>query len=142
MSEEVLYKYNLQFFADDGPGGEKTEAPTAKKLSDARKDGRVAQSKEVASSITLFAMFLLLKIWTGVLATQFLEMFSGIYGRFSQYSTLYGGEISSKEFSDLIVNILLRVLIMTLPYLAAAFVNSLMEISLYCLLVSAMRISP
>ena len=26
--------YNLQFFAKEGPGGEKTEEPTGKKLSD------------------------------------------------------------------------------------------------------------
>ena len=38
----MLLEYNLQFFAKDGPGGEKTEQPTAKKLSDARKDGQVS----------------------------------------------------------------------------------------------------
>ena len=31
-------RYNLQFFAKDGPGGEKTEPATAKKLEDARKN--------------------------------------------------------------------------------------------------------
>ena len=35
--------YNLQFFAKDGPGGEKTEPATQKKLSDARKEGQVAK---------------------------------------------------------------------------------------------------
>ena len=37
-------EYDLQFFAKDGPGGEKTEVPTAKKLNDARKEGQVAKS--------------------------------------------------------------------------------------------------
>ena len=41
----MILKYDLQFFAKDGPGGEKTEEPTSKKLSDARKEGQVAKSK-------------------------------------------------------------------------------------------------
>ena len=36
---------NLQWFAKDGEGGEKTEEPTSKKLTDARNDGKVAKSK-------------------------------------------------------------------------------------------------
>ena len=35
----MILEYNLQFFAKEGPGGEKTEDPTAKKLEDARKEG-------------------------------------------------------------------------------------------------------
>lgn len=35
-----MIRYNLQFFASkDGPGGQKTEPATAKKLNDARKKG-------------------------------------------------------------------------------------------------------
>ena len=34
------YYYNLQLFAKDGPGGEKTEPATAKKLENARKEVR------------------------------------------------------------------------------------------------------
>ncbi|MBQ7933222.1 MAG: EscU/YscU/HrcU family type III secretion system export apparatus switch protein, partial [Lachnospiraceae bacterium] len=45
-------KYNLQFFAE-GQGGEKTEEPTAKKLSDARKEGQVAKSREIANGLGL-----------------------------------------------------------------------------------------
>ena len=37
-----MIEYRLQFFAKEGPGGEKTEKPTAKKLEDARKDGQVS----------------------------------------------------------------------------------------------------
>ena len=39
MNDELLrIKLNLQFFGD-GEGGEKTEEPTQKKLTDARKEG-------------------------------------------------------------------------------------------------------
>ena len=33
-------EYNLQFFAAEGQGGEKTEPATEKKLTDARKEGQ------------------------------------------------------------------------------------------------------
>ena len=39
-----MIPYHLQWFAKDGPGGEKTEEPTSKKLNDARKEGKVAKS--------------------------------------------------------------------------------------------------
>ncbi|MEI3211096.1 MAG: EscU/YscU/HrcU family type III secretion system export apparatus switch protein [Lachnospiraceae bacterium] len=48
----MVIEYNLQFFAKDGPGGEKTGKPTAKKLEDARKEGQVAKSKEISNAFT------------------------------------------------------------------------------------------
>ena len=42
-----LLQYNLQMFAKDGPGGEKTEPATSKKKSDTRKEGQVAKSKDL-----------------------------------------------------------------------------------------------
>ena len=67
--------YDLQLFAKEGPGGEKTEEATPKKLEDARKEGQVAKSKELALGFTLLAMFILLKIWVGTLGNQFLDIF-------------------------------------------------------------------
>ncbi len=49
----IQLKYDLQFFAKDGPGGEKTEEPTSKKLDDARKEGQVAKSKEIGNAFSL-----------------------------------------------------------------------------------------
>ena len=42
MQEKSRYYlvYDLQLFAKDGPDGEKTEEPTAKKLEDARNKGQ------------------------------------------------------------------------------------------------------
>ncbi len=53
----MLLQYNLQFFAKDGPGGEKTEEPTSKKLEDARKEGQVAKSKEIGNAFGLLSLF-------------------------------------------------------------------------------------
>ena len=38
---KYILEYNLQWFAQDGEGGEKTEPATDKKLRDARKEGKV-----------------------------------------------------------------------------------------------------
>ena len=70
--------YNLQFFAAEGPGGEKTEPATEKKLQDARKEGQVAKSREIANGLGILALFLVLKIWVGNMGTQFIELFSSI----------------------------------------------------------------
>ena len=45
-----ILPYHLQWFAKDGPGGEKTEPATAKKLREAREDGKVAKSKELTAA--------------------------------------------------------------------------------------------
>ena len=45
----MILEYDLQFFAAEGMGGEKTEPATEKKLSDARKEGQVAKSREIAN---------------------------------------------------------------------------------------------
>ena len=41
--DRLLFAYDLQWFAKDGPGGEKTEPATEKKLREAREDGKVAK---------------------------------------------------------------------------------------------------
>ena len=55
--------YNLQWFAQDGEGGEKTEPATEKKLKDAREEGKVAKSKELTAAFDLIVLFLVLKIF-------------------------------------------------------------------------------
>ena len=53
VNDNLKLQLNLQFFAKDGPGGEKTEPATAKKLDDVRKNGQTAKSKELITSISL-----------------------------------------------------------------------------------------
>ena len=84
-------EYNLQFFAKDGPGGEKTEPATQKKLDDARKEGQVAKSREIANGVGLLALFLVLKIWTGNMGIRFLETFNTVYNKIPQVAELLGG---------------------------------------------------
>ena len=93
LKEHIGYTLylDLQFFADDGQGGEKTEPATQKKLDDARKEGQVAKSKEIASGLGLVALFLVLKFWASSMGTQFLEMFHAVYGRIPEMTDLVGG---------------------------------------------------
>ena len=55
MKKEPCFvlEYNLQWFAKDGDGGEKTEPATAKKLDDARNEGQVAKSQELNHALGL-----------------------------------------------------------------------------------------
>ena len=73
-----MLKYELQFFAKEGEGGEKTEDATPKKLEDARKEGQVAKSREVANGLGLLAVFLVLKLWVGNMGYQFMNVFTVI----------------------------------------------------------------
>ena len=74
-----MLEYNLQLFAKEGPGGEKTEEATPKKLEDARKEGQVAKSKEIAIGFSMLAMFVALKLMIGRLGTQFMDVFRRVY---------------------------------------------------------------
>ena len=76
-----MMELRLQFFAKEGPGGEKTEKPTAKKLNDARKEGQVAKSREISNAFTLIGLFLLLKIAISFLGDQFLGGYADAYNR-------------------------------------------------------------
>ena len=72
---------DLQWFAKDGEGGEKTEQPTAKKLSDARNDGKVAKSRELDNAVGLLLLFILLQVTMSTLGGGMLELFETFYNR-------------------------------------------------------------
>ena len=74
----MILEYNLQFFAKDGPGGEKTEEPTAKKLDDARKEGQVAKSTELVNGAMLFMFFIALRLFSGYMANGFMEAYKNL----------------------------------------------------------------
>lgn len=121
MDTKLLFEYNLQYFAKEGPGGEKTEPATDKKKDDARKEGQVAKSKELNGAISLFAMFLVLRIYVGNMGISFLEVFSESYNRIPEMTTLADGFIIPKEFAGVMNMIIIKILLMLLPFLAVAF---------------------
>lgn len=114
-------KYNLQFFAADGPGGEKTEPATEKKLSDARKEGQVAKSREVGNALGLLGMFAILKFWVGNMANSLLSLFSQIYDKIPEASTNWSGYLPQKGMLYVFRQILVEVLLIAGPVFAVAF---------------------
>ena len=84
MEERRLLQLNLQFFAKDGPGGEKTEPATGKKLDDVRKEGQVAKSKEIITAVTLMSLFIMIKVYVETMGQSFIKAFSEIYSTFEK----------------------------------------------------------
>ncbi|MBE5906429.1 MAG: flagellar biosynthesis protein FlhB [Lachnospiraceae bacterium] len=94
---DIKYAYNLQLFAKDGPGGEKTEPATAKKLKDARDEGKVAKSKELDSAFQLLALFIVIKLLIGYLGNNLMEGFFGVYNRIPDIVNDSIGGFSNKQ---------------------------------------------
>lgn len=81
-----IFRLNLQLFAKDGPGGEKTEPATHKKLDDARKEGQVAKSKEIINAVFLVIIFYMLQFTIGNIGNGLLEVFNGMYSLIPNYT--------------------------------------------------------
>ena len=117
----MILEYNLQFFAKDGPGGEKTEEPTSKKLSDARKEGQVAKSKEISNFFQLLTLFLLMKFWAAQMGSNFVGLFRNIYTQLPEYIKLYDGELQFITMRSIFIKALTRVLLNIAPVLLLGF---------------------
>ena len=131
LSGENLLEYNLQFFAD-GPGGEKTEPATAKKLQDAREEGQVAKSREVGNAFGLIALFLILKIYVETIGTIFIEMFSATYNKIPEFVKDTSPEAAVSTFSTFLNNVLVVLITIVLPVFligfAVAFVSEVIQV--------------
>jgi flagellar biosynthetic protein FlhB len=118
----LILAYNLQYFAKDGPGGEKTEPATQKKLSDARNQGQVAKSKELNLGVSLLTLFLVLKFSIGWMGEGFLECFSLVYGRIPEAILMADGEVAVTSLHMLIKNMMLRMLAILSPFMIVGVV--------------------
>ena len=112
----------MQYFADDGQGGEKTEEPTAKKLEDARKEGQVAKSREIANGLGILALFLVLQLWVGSMGSSFMELFAAIYGEIPDTTALIGGPVPVTAMSKIFRYALVLVMKIVLPVFLVGFV--------------------
>lgn len=107
---KYFLRYNLQWFAQDGEGGEKTEPATQKKLNDARKEGKVAKSKELTSAFMLIALFLILKAFVSYMGQNFLSVFYDVYGRMSEYVNPAKIGFTSQAVSAFMMNVTIQIL--------------------------------
>lgn len=111
----MIVSYNLQFFAKDGPGGEKTEPATSKKLTDARKEGQVAKSKEIGNAFGLLSLFIVLKLFVGNIGNSFLEVFNSIYSQIPSVIKMYDGHVPAKSYMTILGNMMLELLVILAP---------------------------
>ena len=105
-----MIRYNLQFFAKEGMGGEKTEPATQKKLDDARKKGQVAKSREITNGLELLALFLILKFWVGHMGIQFLDIFNNVYNKIPELVMFREGMMPERDISIIFRHMALQVL--------------------------------
>ncbi len=128
----MILKYNLQYFAKDGPGGEKTEPATQKKLTDARKEGNVAKSKELSNALSLLSLFLILKFWIKALGTDLKSTFQTVYRLIPELVKNMGGAVPVHEVASIITNTMIRILIIVLPVFIigflVAFIGDLIQV--------------
>ncbi|MCR4781980.1 MAG: flagellar biosynthesis protein FlhB [Lachnospiraceae bacterium] len=121
MSELYLIQFDLQFFSpQEGPGGEKTEAATPKRLSDARKKGQVAKSKELTNAFGLMALFVTLKVFVGFVGSNLINIFKWTYqNRMPDFVESQRDGVSVQAFISLIFPVILRMLLILAPFLIA-----------------------
>ena len=115
-----LLIYDLQFFAKDGPGGEKTEPATAKKLSDARSEGQVCKSRELDQAATLVALFLTLKVIVSFMGSNFLQIFHDIYNKIPE--TVSARELNAVVVMSYVQHAVFVSIKLAGPFFAAGFV--------------------
>lgn len=113
-------EYNLQFFAE-GAGGDKTEPATEKKLNDARKEGQVAKSREVANGLGLLGVFVILKVWAGNMGNQFLAVFSFVYEKIPEIVTFWNGDMPFQDTAAIFREVIYEILMIILPILMIGF---------------------
>ncbi len=118
----LLIKYDLQFFAEDANGAEKTEQPTAKKLDDARKEGQVAKSQEIATAFSLLALFIILRVGYGFMGSNFIGIFERVYNNIPNVARTYDGMLPVHYLSSILSNAILTLLLITAPFLIVGFV--------------------
>lgn len=119
MNEFKKLRYNLQFFAKEGPGGEKTEDATTKKLQDARKEGQVAKSQELVMATSLFALFITLKLYVGSIGKQFIDNFTEIYKKIPEFAL---NDFNTVVVHNILRDVLINIIIISLPVFISAFV--------------------
>lgn len=121
-----MLQYNLQWFAKDGPGGEKTEPATAKKLKEAREDGKVAKSKELTAAFDLIVLFLVLKVFVAMVGDGFKNVFYYVYKLIPDFLSMHAMDVSPQAISGFFKEIFLQMLQIAWPFFLFGFAITLL----------------
>ncbi len=120
-SKNRILNYNLQWFAE-GDGGDKTEPATQKKLEDARKEGKVAKSKDLTQAFELVVLFLLLKVFVSYVGERMVNIFPSTIGRMAEFVQVNQAGLSIAAVGLLGLKALLEILLMVWPFFVFGFV--------------------
>lgn len=121
-----ILPYNLQWFAKDGEGGEKTEPATQKKLDDARKEGKVAKSKELTAAFDLIVLFLVLKIFISYVGERLVGVVTYVYESMSDFLKVNQAFLSTQAISSFLMNMILKWLLIVLPFFLFGIIITLL----------------
>ncbi|MFP4697264.1 MAG: flagellar biosynthesis protein FlhB [Eubacteriales bacterium] len=100
-----MIKYNLQYFAD-GPGGEKTEKPTARKREKAREEGQVVKSIEINTAFLLITLFMTIKLIIPSFNNNMTNLFNDIYSKFDLSEDTVSIEMMAGLLSEVILTMI------------------------------------
>lgn len=115
----IVLPLDLQMFAKEGPGGEKTEDATSKRLGDIRSEGNVAKSMEVTTAAILLSLYICLKVAIGFVGERMLSTFSTFYSLIQRYVT-DGIDVASSRY--LLIEAIGSIAITIAPFLLLGFV--------------------
>lgn len=119
IGDTKMLRYDLQMFAKEGPGGEKTEKATPKKLEEARKEGQVARSTDVVTAFMLLGLFVGLKICVGYIGNGFLQQFHKVY---SSISTVTADEVTKNTMLEWVRSEIGEITLIAAPLMIVAVV--------------------
>ncbi|MEE3392231.1 MAG: flagellar biosynthesis protein FlhB [Lachnospiraceae bacterium] len=117
-SDYYFMPMDLQLFAKEGMGGERTEPATPKKIEDAKKKGNVAKSVDVPSAVSILVFFVLLKILVGITGNGFMEEFHKVINSINSF---IHDDFNYQRAADLINEGILDVLRIAAPYLLVIY---------------------
>ncbi len=109
---------NLQFFADEGAGGEKTEKPSDYRREKAREEGQVAKSIEINTALLMVGLFFALKIGADFMYKNMSKIMIKYFGLIPDADATFTISASAKTVASAFGN----VLITALPMFGAAVV--------------------
>lgn len=119
--EKPLIGLDLTFFSD------KTEEPTAKKISDTRKKGSVARSQELSMAIELLTLFVVLRVAAEWAAGRFIGIFRWSLGSLIQDYIASERRIPTvASMHAVLKDVYEQMLIIMIPFMAAGFLSALL----------------
>lgn len=125
----MILEYNLQFFAKDGNGGEKTEPATPKKLEKARDEGQAAKSQDLNTAVLLFVLFSCLRLFGGFMMERINNVFLFFYNSISEFA---GEDFTIARVAGMLQFGMKEILLVILPIIAlaviAAFIVNVIQV--------------